>query len=262
MPRTGPASGPEDSQPVMGIEEFLDDFGRQDIKHGDRDEPDHDRRGQRDKAEDGVERQVRQGEGQGGDDDRRDQQPASGTAPIGRAGGCARPGPPGALSAGGFDEPAGTEDVLRPFEDEEERAEGQEIEHGADQAEDDHEVADGLDIPAVGVTTHSGSTLSPAMAMRRDVGQEVVEQDLLGQERQERQEERRRAMLNMLPKLALVVVKMYLSVLAKVMRPSSTPRQRTSRPGLRRTKSAASRATSTALRRRSRCRRHGGPGRR
>ena len=38
-------------------------------------------------------------------------------------------------------------------------------------------------------------------------------------------------MLSMLPKLALVVVKMYLSELAKVTRPSSTPRRRTSNPG-------------------------------
>jgi len=30
-------------------------------------------------------------------------------------------------------------------------------------------------------------------------------------------------MLNMLPKLALIVVRMYLSVLANVMRPSSMP---------------------------------------
>jgi len=50
----------------------------------------------------------------------------------------------------------------------------------------------------------------------------------------------------MLPKLALVVMQMYLSVLAKVARPSTTPRRRTSRSGCSSTTSALSRATSTA----------------
>ena len=40
------------------------------------------------------------------------------------------------------------------------------------------------------------------------------------------------AMLTMLPKLALVVIEMYLSVLAKVRRPSSTPERSTSRSRL------------------------------
>ena len=54
------------------------------------------------------------------------------------------------------------------------------------------------------------------------------------------------AMLTMLPRLALVVVSMYLSVLANVLRPSSMPRRMTSRSRSSSTKSAASRATSTA----------------
>ena len=54
-------------------------------------------------------------------------------------------------------------------------------------------------------------------------------------------------MLNMLPKLALMVVRMYLSVLAKVTRPSSIPSRRISKSCLSSTKSAASLATSTAV---------------
>ena len=53
-------------------------------------------------------------------------------------------------------------------------------------------------------------------------------------------------MLNMLPKLALVAMKTYFIVLAKVARPSRTPRSRTPRSFSSRTKSAASLATSTA----------------
>ena len=53
-------------------------------------------------------------------------------------------------------------------------------------------------------------------------------------------------MLTMFPKFALVVIEMYLSVLAKVRLPSSTPLRRTSRSRLSRTMSALSRATSTA----------------
>ena len=47
--------------------------------------------------------------------------------------------------------------------------------------------------------------------------------------------------------LALMVMAMYLSVLAKVRRPSSTPRRIAPRSGRSSTMSALSRATSTAL---------------
>ena len=50
----------------------------------------------------------------------------------------------------------------------------------------------------------------------------------------------------MLPKFALVVIAMYFIVLAKVARPSSTPRSTTPRSRWSRIMSAASRATSTA----------------
>ncbi|MDD5324977.1 MAG: hypothetical protein PHR71_06695 [Polaromonas sp.] len=55
------------------------------------------------------------------------------------------------------------------------------------------------------------------------------------------------AMLNMLPKSALIVVRMYLRVFAKVLRPSSMPRRKI--PGSLRssTRPAASLATSTAV---------------
>ncbi len=54
-------------------------------------------------------------------------------------------------------------------------------------------------------------------------------------------------MLTMFPRFALVVVWMYLSVFAKVRRPSSTPCRSTARSRFRSTKSAASRATSVAV---------------
>src|SRR6266545_4313957 len=54
------------------------------------------------------------------------------------------------------------------------------------------------------------------------------------------------AMLTMFPRLALVVVSTYLRVFANVLLPSSMPRRITSRWRSRRTKSAASLATSTA----------------
>ena len=53
-------------------------------------------------------------------------------------------------------------------------------------------------------------------------------------------------MLSMFPRFALVVVRTYFIVLAKVFRPSSIPRRITSRFRSSNTKSAASRATSTA----------------
>jgi hypothetical protein len=54
------------------------------------------------------------------------------------------------------------------------------------------------------------------------------------------------AMLTMLPKFALVVMPMYLSVFEKVRRPSSTPWHSTPRSGRSSTTSALSRATSAA----------------
>ena len=55
------------------------------------------------------------------------------------------------------------------------------------------------------------------------------------------------AMLNMFPKFALVAMKTYFMVFAKVIRPLFTPSISTSRSFSRRTKSAASFATSTPL---------------
>ncbi|MNL73161.1 hypothetical protein D3C87_1985810 [compost metagenome] len=53
-------------------------------------------------------------------------------------------------------------------------------------------------------------------------------------------------MLNMLPKLELMVIRTYLMTLAKLRRPSSTPWCSTARLRSRRMIPAASRATSTA----------------
>ena len=55
------------------------------------------------------------------------------------------------------------------------------------------------------------------------------------------------AMLNILPKLELTAIRIYLSVLAKVMRPTSIPSRRIPKSCLSSTKSAASLATSTAV---------------
>ena len=54
-------------------------------------------------------------------------------------------------------------------------------------------------------------------------------------------------MLSMLPKFELIPIRMYLSVLANVRRPSRTPCAIAARLGWRSTMSAAARATSVPL---------------
>jgi hypothetical protein len=79
------------------------------------------------------------------------------------------------------------------------------------------------------------------------IDQQISEQDLLGSSGRNGRESDTPAMLNMLPKLALVAIKTYFSVFAKVVRPSRTPCTRTPRSFPSKTISAASLATSTAL---------------
>ena len=98
----------------------------------------------------------------------------------------------------------------------------------------------------------------PSRRDRRHVGEEVVQRNLRGRKRQERQR-RDNAIVTMLPKFALTVIQMYFSVLAKVRRPSSTPYRNTSRSGSSSTTSALARATSTAASTKSRHRPHTAP---
>ena len=81
-----------------------------------------------------------------------------------------------------------------------------------------------------------------------DVVEEVVEQDLDRGHGQEGQEEgRARRTRNMLPKLELAPILMYLMMLAKTLRPSMMPSSSTRRLFSRRMMSADSLATSTAV---------------
>ena len=66
-------------------------------------------------------------------------------------------------------------------------------------------------------------------ADRRHIGQQIVQQDLAGQQRRNGRNSDAAAMLIMLPRFALIVVSTYFSVFAKVLRPSSMPRRMTSR---------------------------------
>ncbi len=103
-------------------------------------------------------------------------------------------------------------------------AECEEVEHRAQRAEDRHEPADERDVPVRRRCSCSASTWSVGMASWLAVVEQVVEQDLAGQHRQEGQEQRTRAAaVNMLPKLLDVPINTYLMVLAKMRRPSATP---------------------------------------
>lgn len=79
------------------------------------------------------------------------------------------------------------------------------------------------------------------------IGQEVVQQDLLRQQRQEGKEERRARHAHYVAEVRARGDDTHFSVLAKVRRPSRTPRARTPRSWSNSTMSAASLATSTAL---------------
>ena len=98
-----------------------------------------------------------------------------------------------------------------------------------------------------GCSTISASTLSVAMVISGKSVSRLVSRICLGSSGRNGRNSDAPAMLNMLPKLALVAMNTYFSVLAKVIRPSRTPCASTPRSFSSSTMSAASLATSTAL---------------
>ena len=102
------------------------------------------------------------------------------------------------------------------------------------------------DVPATRRRDSSGSTLSPAIIIDGMSARKLLSRICFARSGKNGMNNEAAAMLSMLPKFALVVIVRYLSVLANVLRPCSTPRHSTSRSCSSSTKSAASRATSTA----------------
>ena len=97
-----------------------------------------------------------------------------------------------------------------------------------------------------GVRRCSTSTLSVAMAIEGRSDRKLLSRICLGASGRKGSSGAAIAMLIMLPKFALVVIEMYLSVLANACRPSSTPWRSRSRSLRSSTTSALSRATSVA----------------
>ena len=110
--------------------------------------------------------------------------------------------------------------------------ERQQIEDRTDQPEDDHEMRMSLMFQRCGRPTRSGSTLSLEIAIEGTSERKLFSRICLAASGRNGSSGAASAMLIMLPKFALVVIEMYLSVLAKVRRPSSTPLRSTSRSRL------------------------------
>ncbi|CAM5345144.1 hypothetical protein SSTU70S_04809 [Stutzerimonas stutzeri] len=91
-----------------------------------------------------------------------------------------------------LDEPAAAKQLRLLADQIQQHTEGQQIERRADQPEQDHEAPHLADVPAVRRARPVGIDTVAGDADGRDVGEEIVQQVvLLGQQRQERQEERR-----------------------------------------------------------------------
>ena len=168
----------------------LHQLARQQVGPGDREQQQDEAGRQRHESEQRAERRVGQEDRRARHEERGDEQQRAGPAPEER--------PPGAdhqhdeqLRHERLDEPAGLELPLRRPQPEEQRAERQVVEHGAHQPEHQHEVPDEPDVPAPRPIDLLAVHVVGGDGHRGNVGQEVVEQDLLRQERQERKEERR-----------------------------------------------------------------------
>lgn len=92
----------------------------------------------------------------------------------------------------------------------------------------------------------SASTRSVAMVISGKSVNKLVSRICLGSNGRKGNNSEAPAILNMLPKLALVAIKTYFCVLANVLRPSRTPAVSTARSGSSNTMSAASLATPAA----------------
>lgn len=91
------------------------------------------------------------------------------------------------------------------------------------------------------------STLSMAIVISGRSVNRFISKICLGTKGRKDKKSEAPAILNMLPKLALVAINMYFIVFANVRRPSITPSESTARSFSRSTMSAASLATSTAV---------------
>ena len=115
----------------------------------------------------------------------------------------------------GLQKPAGSELILTRMKDDQKHAKGEVVKYPNHQAEGDHKLANSLDVPAPRIVNHL--VVHPVGGRDghfRKIRQQVDQQDLLGQQRKEREEHKAPAMLNIFPKLALVAMNTYFSVLA------------------------------------------------
>jgi len=131
--------------------------------------------------------QIGQGNGDNADEHRRlEEQPARPALPACGSGahdqhGCK-------LRDQRFHEPAGAKLIDGRPDEEHQETEGQEIEERADRAEAEHEALDSSDIPSLRAQHVGMFDAVRGYCHGGYVGQKIVEQDLLGEQRQEGQE--------------------------------------------------------------------------
>src|SRR3569832_2115692 len=176
--------------PVTTKETSLHELGRDDIGRRDRQDQQHHRRGQRRKVERYRERRVRQEQREDEDHDRHHEQHTAGTAVI--------KGLVGAyhqhyreLGEQRLDEPSRAEQRDITLHQREQRGEGQEVEHRTQLTEGEHEIADRAYIPVIGLAQPIAVDPVARNEHRLDVGEKIVEQYLLGEQRQKRQKQGR-----------------------------------------------------------------------
>jgi hypothetical protein len=186
-----PAGGRRWAGPVDGpVEAALAGFGRDHIAEGD------DTQCAQDRGWEGHQRQwlsqpghIRQADGEDGDADGADQQPGARPAAQRRAAGPQHQ-QHGQLGERRADEPAGPEQLRTGVEQLQQHREGEQVEAGAEQPEGDHEVADEPQVPALGPLPLLGVDPVGGDGGAGDVGKEVQDQDLAGQQGQEGQDRR------------------------------------------------------------------------
>ena len=178
-------------QPLPGtsIEPALGDFCGDDVQRGNRRDRDEQHARQRHEPEHADEWQIGYGEGQRDERHGRPQQHAA--WPTSKKG----PSRPDdqrdhELGEQRFDEPSRSEQVRPRPKYHQEHAEREEVEHRAHGPELHHEAANEAHVPALRPLDQFRIHGVVGDADRRHVGQQVVQEDLAGQERKERQEQR------------------------------------------------------------------------
>jgi hypothetical protein len=89
----------------------------------------------------------------------------------------------------GFHEPAGTKELDRGVGEPDQSAEGQEVEYRAEGTELDHEAADVGHLPAPRALDELGVDAVVGQTDGRNIGEEIVEQNMARGERKKRQGE-------------------------------------------------------------------------